>query len=222
MSRALHCTVVVAWLAACANVPTLVPEQPAGQKDVTRVASDGVTLEVVANAWRDYPSALAEQLTPLWVYLTNESETGYDITYGTLQLLDEQGHLYAALPPLEVVRMLVGSQPAPQEPLQVAALDSDVPLEVAQFGVGFGVGPDPMCGPQSYSPYGYPASSSAANAILSRALREGRLLPHTKAAGFVYFQRAYAGSVLTLRLEAPAETPGAPPLLLETRFVVQR
>jgi hypothetical protein len=94
---------------------------------------------------------------------------------------------------------------------------------LAQFGFGVGVGPSPYDPFYGGSPYGYPQHSTAAtHAILGLALREGRLLPHTQAQGFVFFQPAYEGSVLTLRLEAPSESPGAPPLLMETRFTVSR
>jgi hypothetical protein len=213
----------LALLGACATTPTLVPEQPTDKPYLARVANAGVTLEVVANAWRGYPAALADQFTPLWVHVVNQSEQAYDITFNTLQLVDEQGRLYAAVPPMEVVRMMVGAQPEPAPPALVASLDSDAPpIELAQFGIGIG-SYDPGYGsPLGYSPYAYPPPENAASSILGPALREGRLLPRTQASGFVYFQRAYAGSVLTLRLEAPSELPGAAPLLVETRFAVKK
>lgn len=211
----------VVAIAGCSHVPTLVPEQPTETRSLARATSGGVTLEVLANGWRDYPSSVAEQLTPLWIHVRNDGDTAFDVTYGSLQLVDEQGHLFAAVPPMEVVRMMVGSAPpAEVGPVLVASLDSDVPGPIAQFGFGYGSGPDPMWGASGY-PYGNPASSGAASAILGRALREGRLLPHTQAAGFVYFQRAYSGHVLTMRMEAPSETPGLPPLVLEARFDVE-
>ena len=208
-------------IAACTHLPTLVPQQPTETRYLARAVAGGVTLEVLANGWREYPAALAEQLTPLWVHIKNEGDAAFDVTYASLQLVDDQGHLYAVVPPMEVVRMMVGSShPIESSPALVAELDSDVPGPLAQSGMGFGAGPDPMWGNQGY-PYGSSSSSGAANNILGRALREGRLLPHTQASGFVYFQRAYAGHVVTLRMEAPSETPGSAPLRLQTPFEVQ-
>ncbi len=220
MGRSSVAVAVLGLAAGCTHVPTLIPDPPTETRSMARATGDGVALEAVANAWREYPASVADQVTPLWVHLRNDGDSAYDITYASLQLIDEQWHLYPALPPMDVVRMIVGSRPAEPRPVLVAELDSDAPpVALAQFGFGMGLGPDSTWG----SPVtGYGSSSaSAAAPILGHAMREGRLLGHTQAMGFVYFQRAYAAQVLTLRIDAPSETSGAPPLVLETRFNVR-
>jgi hypothetical protein len=216
--------------AGCASAPTLIPEQKVGDKLQARAEGGGVVLDAIPNGWTTEPATLPEAYTPVFVHLTNNGDQAYDVTYATLTLINESGRIFAAIPPMEVVRVLLG-QSAPSN-------DDDErvppgPVEVAESDVGFDVGGgllaqwgpypgyyDPFNPPLGYGPNAYPPNTNSAAYVLNRAFREGRLLPKTQAGGFVYFQRAYDSKVLTLRLEAPNENPVNAPLLIETRFDV--
>jgi hypothetical protein len=213
-------------LTACASVPKLIPAgAPEGHSDAT-LAAAGIQVRVVANAWRGSPHAVEEQFTPIWVHLVNTGNLTYDFTYTSFTLIDETGRLYAAMPPMEVVKTLTGSleTPLPESPL--AGMDTVVDpaepgptIQTVQFGFGMGFGPnDPFYSPD---PYMYPPTSyEATGRVLSSGLREGRLLPRTHALGFLYFQRAYDAHELTLRIEAASETPGQPPAAVSEQFRV--
>lgn len=211
-------------LAACASIPRLQPKPPQGEREDVVVAAGPVQLHVIPNAWRGPPSNVAENFTPLWVHLVNRSEQAFDITYASMVLVDEQGRTYAAIPPAEVLRASMGEAAPLERGALVASAESDAPIELAQFGFGIGVGPgydiansyDPY---SPFNPYNRAYADGARN-IVQSGLREGRLLPRTQAMGFVYFQRAYAAAELKLHVEATAEVPGQPPLVLEATFTV--
>ena len=216
-------------LAGCASVPKLLPAtpQPQGRTDVMAQAGE-LSLRAVPNAWRGPPDMVAEHFTPIWVHLVNRGEQAYDVTYAQISLVDEQGRLYAPVPPGEVVRSLLGVAPPLTSGVRVASADSDIesPL-LAQFGFGFGFGPaydpyDPLANP--YGPYGsnpYPPNyADAARNIVEQGLREGRLLPRTQAMGFLYFQRAYQAKQLHLRIQPVPENPSMAPLELDADFTV--
>lgn len=214
-------------LAACASVPKLTPEprQMADRDDVI-LQGNGVGLHVIPNGWKGPPGNLTDHFTPIWVHLVNRGNNAYDITYASIQLIDEQGRTYAPVSPMEVVRATVGSvEPVDTAVRLASAGDGDVPL-FAQFGFGFGPAYDPFDPFSPYSPYGpyggYPSYADAARNISVNGLREGRLLPKTQAMGFLYFQRAYDAKQLKLHLEAPSETAGVAPLVLEATFNVAR
>lgn len=223
MKRVLAILVI---LGGCASVPTLVPT-PQQMKDRTDVIaeSEGVGVHVIPNGWKGPPSNLTDHFTPIWVHLVNKGTDSFDITYSSMQLIDEQGRTYAPVPPMEVVRSTVGStEPVDTGVRLAAAGEGDVPL-FAQFGFGFGPAYDPFdpfnpYGPMSPYDYGYTGYADAARNISLNGLREGRLLPKTQAMGFVYFQRAYDAKTLKLHLEAPSETQGNAPLVVEATFNV--
>jgi hypothetical protein len=211
-------------LSACASIPRLQPKPAQGDREDVIVASGPVQLRAIPNAWRGPPSNVAENFTPIWVQLVNRSEQGYDVTYASMQLIDEQGRTYAAIPPAEVLRASVGEVGDGQSGVLLAANESDTPIELAQFGFGIGMGPgydiaNPNDPYSPYNPYNRAYADGARN-IVQSGLREGRLLPRTQAMGFVYFQRAYEARELRLHLESSAELPGQAPLVLEATFTV--
>jgi hypothetical protein len=217
-------------LGGCASVPKLAPSPAQGERpDVVVQAPEGVAMQALPNAWKGSPDAVAEHFTPVWIHLVNRGEQAYDITFVNLTLIDEQGRLYAAVPPGEVVRATLGASEPLDTGVRLASAgtgDVDAPL-LAQFGFGFGVGPayDPMdpFNPYGAGPYGTGTASyaDAARNIVSHGLREGRLLPKTQAMGFVYFQRAYEAKELHLRVEATPEVVGVAPLVLQAVFTVR-
>jgi hypothetical protein len=226
MKRPHWITLAALGFCACVTVPKLSPDVPDQGLMRARTEGQGVTLEVLPNAWQGAPGVVAESYTPLAVRLANGGDQAFDLTYAAFTLIDETGRLYRAVPPMEVVRALLGQgEPEPLGRGAVAMADApETPELLAQLSIGFG-NYDPAYGPPgAYDPYGggYLANRSAAAHLLDSGLREGRLLPRTQAQGFLYFQQAYGAKHLTLHVEAPSEQPGGAPLVLESGFSVGR
>jgi hypothetical protein len=216
---------MVVVVSGCVSIPRLAPNPPNGtREDVIIETPVGVGMRAMPNAWKGSPTAVAERFTPIWVQLLNRGDIAYDITFANITLIDEQGRLYAAVPPLEVVRATLGALPPLETGVRVASAgEGDMPL-LAQFGFGFGVG-DPYgngLNPNAYGPNqpGYGVDPEAARNIVLSGLREGRLLAKTRAMGFVYFQRAYDAKELHLRLQAQPEIAGQAPLELQANFTI--
>ncbi|MBS2032530.1 MAG: hypothetical protein JST54_31950 [Deltaproteobacteria bacterium] len=214
--------VLALTLLGCVNIPRLSPNPKQGEREDAIVETpNGLVLRAVPNAWHQDPSSVAEHFTPIWINIQNRGEQPYDITFANITLIDEQGRLFAVVPPMEVLRSTVGETDVLGPETRVAEAGmSDVPL-LAQFG--FGIGPaydpfDPM-NPYGYNP-NYTSSADAARNIVQRGLREGRLLPKTQAMGFLYFQRAYDAKELHLRVDAQPEVQGLAPVEMQVNFTV--
>jgi hypothetical protein len=70
----------------------------------------GVEVRVVANAWRGYPSWVARRYIPLWIYFINRGGQTFDITYSSMDLVDEKAQAHWAIPPQQVVLELLGQR----------------------------------------------------------------------------------------------------------------
>ncbi|HEY3450163.1 MAG TPA: hypothetical protein VGK67_27665 [Myxococcales bacterium] len=81
----------------------------------------GVEIRVLPNAWRGYPTWLPQRFTPMWLYFVNRGGESYDVTYASLQLVDENGESHPAVPPTLVSRELLGARDLLTEPLLVPA-----------------------------------------------------------------------------------------------------
>ncbi|MBS2026423.1 MAG: hypothetical protein JST54_00845 [Deltaproteobacteria bacterium] len=213
-------TALVLALMGCASTAHLTPKQGDADGAIAQ-GPGGLSLRAVPNAWHMDPSSVAERFTPLWVLIQNRGSVAYDVTLADIRLIDEQGRIYAAVAPMDVMIATVGNVEVPMSGTLVAeAGTSDVP-QLAIVGCLLPVyspfTPLTPCG--CISPPN-PSTDPARSNILNRGLAEGRLLPETQAAGFIYFQRAYDAKELHLRIDAQPEEPGEPPVELQVSFAV--
>ncbi|MBI5545298.1 MAG: hypothetical protein HY901_15515 [Deltaproteobacteria bacterium] len=97
----------VAAGSTCAPVPKLTPVE--GDRSVgAALQIHGVEFRALPNAWRGYPSWLTRRFTPIWVYFINRGSGTFDVTYASMELVDEHGESHPAIPPTLVSREILG------------------------------------------------------------------------------------------------------------------
>ena len=68
----------------------------------------GVRIVARAEAWSGIPASLAEELTPLLITVTNESEHAIRVSHEGFALVIHDGRRYDALAPLRIDRVIPG------------------------------------------------------------------------------------------------------------------
>ena len=202
-------------LSACAMGPRLesvaVPTEPA-----VTLANGGIRWSVLPNTWSAHPSDLARYFTPVQVRIENARSDELEIRYEDFIALDDGNQQYRAVPPGEIARAISGGR-GPAEPARkTAAILLAGPWYRPYWPPYWG----PYYGP--YEPWWYPDPYYYPSAwprptgqdVLSRGLREGRLLAGASIDGFLYFQQATArGTALTLSWTPHLASGGSLPTL---------
>lgn len=189
-----HAMLLVAALAvtACTRRNPLEPGSAAmivpGTEDAAEDRVEGVRVVTRTQAWQGTPDIL-DDVTPVWVEITNDGDNPIAVRYSDFQLVAVDGTEYAALPPF--------------------ATPGSASIPVPYYGAGaypgyWGV---PYYAPQpvgaypydsyayGYVPYDYYYYGGWAEVplptpdMVGLALPEDTVEPGEQAAGFVYFQR---------------------------------
>ena len=195
-------------LSGCAG-PRLEVVSAPSQPSVT-LTDAGIQLTILPNTWSGYPSHLRRYYTPVEVRIQNDRADEIQVRYGDFHAVDEARNQYRAVPPGEVARALFGArwphrdlpggygQRMPPHPPLLAGPGPWWPYGYwpyrpwyPHYGPFY---PDPF-----YSDYPYWWYRPTGYDILTRGLREGRVLPGARVQGFLYFQLAtQMGTLLTL------------------------
>jgi len=188
----LAAVVAAALGLACASSPRLVPgadlPRPPGPGTGTAVREAGVRVEARTNAWRWQPEALSEELTPVLLEITNESERPLRVRYSELWIRTPGEGRLAALPPLS----LEGSVAAPLGPYAYHTRRFHVaPHLHGYYAPHLGVHVGHFAHDPHY--YGHHGPSIQrlelpTESMLVRALPEGVVQPGGRVTGFVYFE----------------------------------
>ncbi len=103
-----------ALLAAC-GPPELVavPDNPYSNDDSDVVQTGPLTLVASRSNW--YERALSRVSTPVEVMLVNRGKRSVPVTLEQLELVDERGRVYRALPAQTIASRLFGGSPPPPE-----------------------------------------------------------------------------------------------------------
>lgn len=199
--------IAVAFLAACASRPELVPapeaETVSPQGTIARTSAAGVTLTVDPDAWRgDVP--IENAVTPMHVKIGNRSDNKLRIRYSDFAMVAENGDRYAALPPYDIRGTVADASPARRySPVDRLGFTYD----------GFHVAPlyrfmypslsvweahrfyfDPLYYEHYYPYWGRARTELPTAEMLRFALPEGVLDEGGVLAGFLYFERIDPGS----------------------------
>jgi hypothetical protein len=216
-------------LTACAG-PRLEVATAPSQPGVT-LTEVGIRLDLLPNTWSGYPGDLSRYYTPIEVRIQNDRTDEIQVRYGDFLAVDEAQNQYRAVAPGEVVRALFGSLepdghpgrdgPAgiPRGPL-LAWRGPWWPYPYRLYGSWYPFYPyylDPL-----YYDYPYGWSRPTGYDILTRGLREGRVLPQARVEGYLYLQQATRrGDLLTLSW-TPASPDGKALATLSSQFRVVR
>lgn len=177
---------------ACKRRNPLEPAEAAevvpGIDDGAETREAGVRLVARTQAWTGSPDIL-DDVTPVWVEITNTTEDPLAVRYGDFRLVAVDGTEYVALPPF--------------------ATDGSAKLPVPYANGGYpGFWGAPYYAPRPYTTGPYPYAWYApvgydydyyyngwvevplpTPRMVQRALPEGALDPGARAAGFIYFPR---------------------------------
>lgn len=179
------------FVAACGQATNLTPAPgtqpaPSGVGSGAVASSAGVEIEARAGAWRGVPQTLEQEVTPLLVTITNNSDQPMLIRYSAFRLSGVNGKQFGAMPPFDI----------DEEVTETITVDA-FPY------TGFTVAP--------YLRRYYPRLTAADAFLLDRAfysrmvpvfrtirlptgdmvqkaLPEGVLAPGSRVAGFLYFE----------------------------------
>ncbi len=159
---------VAALFTACGPPELLaIPDNPYSNDDSAVVHQGALTLVASRNTW--YERALSEVSTPVDLMIVNRSKQTLPITLEGLELVDERGRVYRALPSQEVVSRLFGGAPPPPEsymepvPMQSPTPESQEPMQEPP--------PEPQGGVKSP-----PASGTSPSQTLAPTLDPGIVL----------------------------------------------
>ncbi|MFB3820254.1 MAG: hypothetical protein ACE147_21565 [Candidatus Methylomirabilales bacterium] len=224
-ARALSLLTALLLLPACAG-PRL---QAIGEPPPPAVvlSEGGISLTLLPNTWKAYPSSLPRHYTPLEVRIENARSDEILVRYGDVLVVDEAGNQYRAVAPAEVAAALFGALP-PASPAPAALAEARMYASSWPWWPYRGYGwRHPFYGP--YYPWAdpwwdypyYPRPRPTPYDVLSLGLREGRVLPGAKVEGFLYLQHATArGNLLTLTwTPVTADSRPLPPLRAQFRVV---
>lgn len=196
LSRASILTsALVAGVHGCADTGTnLRPAAYANQVEGIRNAATDADnrVEIVAQAaeWPG-PAKITEELTPVRVWITNQSDQPARIRYSDFVLVAADGEKFAALPPLRVE----GEVPVSDEVIEQPGF-TYTDFEVAPYLGGVYPTIDPWTGPFATDVGYYDAYYGIWNVeaqlptqqMIIRALPEGVIKPGGTVDGFLYFQ----------------------------------
>ncbi len=175
---------------ACTTEPELLPASgytsAIGRRSLAVESRGGVTVTADGSVWDSSPKKLANELTPVWVTLHNESGRSLRIQYDEFTLRGASGAIYIALAPYAL--RASRSNPVFEVPDGGYFDRFHVAAYLAPFYPWLPVwnGPLPY-GPSLHSVAwraGLPTAS-----MLDRALPEGVLENGGNASGFLYFQK---------------------------------
>lgn len=195
----------------------------------------GIHLTLSPNTWDGYPSDLSRYYTPIQIHIENDRTDEIQVRYADFLAVDEAGNQYRAVPPTEVARALYGGR-APDEDWARAQARWARPgaglyafhhprwwypyWPYAPYGFPYysSFYPYPFYGPEY--PYGWPGATSYD--LLTRGLREGRVLPGARVEGFLFLQLAtQKGDFLTLSW-TPVTADGKPLPTFSAQFRIVR
>jgi hypothetical protein len=241
--RILWCAALLAALPACAGPRLEVAAAPSAPSVTLEDA--GVRLVILPNTWTGNPSDLGNYYTPVEVRIENDRSDEIQVRYGDFLAVDEAQNQYRAVAPSEVARALFGGgRPLPASRAAVAGwTGARPPVRTAggpwwphsywpyrtwrpfypyyypyYFPYYYPYYPYPYSYP--YYPYGWPPGTGYD--LLTRGLREGRVLPGARVQGFLYLQQAtQKGNLLTLSW-MPVTADGTPLATLSTEFRIVR
>jgi hypothetical protein len=183
-------------IAGCtAQRAVLVPDRDAtatadpGSSVMTTMSEAGVYLTIRSNKWAGEPETLGSAATPLFVTIRNDSPDPVRIQYRDIEIVDQHGRSYAALPPahLSASNVLRGAQVTAPEfkyerfevaPYLVQAYPS-LPVWAGKFDFDL----------QHYRQYArqwpFPLPTKD---MIEKAIPEGVLLPGGVITGYVYVE----------------------------------
>ena len=186
---------------ACTG-PRLEVASAPSQPSVT-LSDAGIQFTALPNTWNGYPGDLTSYYTPVEVRIQNDRKEEIQVRYGDFLLIDDAQNQYQAVAPAEVARALIGDRwpygipaagPVPSPPSLVAGPWWPYGWPYYSWYPYGPFGPYPF-----YPDYPYWWNRSIGYDILTKALREGRILPGAQVQGFLYFQNAtQKGRLLTL------------------------
>lgn len=220
-------------LAACAG-PRLEAVASPTHSSIT-LNQGGIHLTLSPDAWDGSPSDLSRHFTPVQVRLESDRSDEIQVRYADFLAVDEAGNLYRAVPPAEVARALYGGRAPDDDRARAQA-------RWARPGAGLYAFHDPRWWYPSwpYYPYGSPFYSpfyphpfygpdypygwprATAYDLLTRGLREGRVLPGARVEGFLFLQQAtQKGNLLTFSW-TPVTADGKPLPAFSAQFRIVR
>lgn len=202
LRHALGALLASALLVPGCAYPRLVPVPNGGLIDPqVRSASksqDNVTVTIYGSAWRGSPSYLEDFVTPLYLVVQNDTDTGVAFGSHDLLLFDERRTQYAPIAPEHVVRMLWGGYWGPTRPF----------YGYFYFSSGYHRSHDPFFAPPwwwNYPPYYYERLDD----VITQALAMGVVRPRARVQGFIYFPRL-SSQVRSLSVQVGFELLGVP------------
>lgn len=219
-ARAAITVVALSLLGACATAPRLESDTAPAEPGVI-LTDGGIRWIVLPNTWSGYPSDLWRYFTPVQVRIENARSDELEIRYEDFVALDDANRQYRAVPPVEVARAVAGAR-GPAGPAEAPApILLAGPWRHPYWPRPWSPYYDPWWYPDPYYyPYGWPRP--AAQDVLTRGLRAGRVLAGASVDGFVFLQHATArGAVLTLSW-SPRLAGGGPLPTLSARFRIVR
>jgi hypothetical protein len=203
VGRLAASTLAVLLLVGCAGHAD--PSAPAAPRMASATAA-GVEVAVATGAWRGWPSLLPTLVTPVQVRVANGSGVPLRLDARLFALALPDGRRLAAAP-VDDVRAVVAEPPPTSRPVAGLTLG---PLR-EQSGPGWALGeaaPDPRSDPSQEVSRTWELPSAD---MVQSALPQGTLAPGASASGFLYFERAPAGTApvsLTARLvDARSDAP---------------
>jgi hypothetical protein len=218
-------------LVACAG-PRLEFATAPSEPSLTLTEAE-IRLTILPNTWAGYPSDLGKYYTPVEVKIENDRSDEIQVRYADFLAVDEANNQYRAVAPAEVARALYGSRRQYGDPGWPPAAWAPRPRLLAFHDPWWWYRPWPYpYRPPFYSPhypypnyepyYPYAWRRATAYDILTRGLREGRVLPGARVEGFLYLQQAtQKGGLLTLSW-MPVGGEGKPLATLTSQFRIVR
>lgn len=204
-------------LSACAG-PRLEVAGAPSQPSVTLTEAE-IGLTVRPHAWTGYPSDLSQYYTPVKVLIENNRPGEIQVRYRDFLAVNNARNQYRAVDPAEVARALYGSR-GPLRPRLYAFSDPWWSYPYPYWHPYYYPFYSPFY-PYPYLPdypFGFPRSP--AYDVLTRALREGPVLPGARVSGFLYLQMvSHTAQLLTLSW-TPVDADGKPLATFRTEFRV--
>ena len=210
-------------LCACTG-PRLEVAAAPSQPSVT-LSDAEIQFTALPNTWNGYPSDLNSYYTPVEVRIQSDRNEEVQVRYGDFVLMDDARNQYQPVAPAEVARAMLGGR-WPYGTPAAGPLSPPPPLLTGPwwpYGWPYRpwypyspFAPDPFYPDYYwwYRPTGYD--------ILTKALREGRVLPGAQVEGFLYFQNAtQKGHLLTLSW-TPVSSADKPLTTFSTQFRIVR
>jgi hypothetical protein len=176
MRIALLQVIAVAGLLTACEPPELlaIPDNPYSNDNSAVVHQGPLTLVASRNTW--YERALSQVSTPVDLMIINRGKQTLPVKLEDLELVDEQGRVYRALPSQTVVSRLFGGAPPPPEsymepaPIEAPA-PPDSPEDPSQEPP-----PEPATGPSGGVQAPPPASGASPSQTFAPTLDPGIVL----------------------------------------------